>query len=113
MTNGFQHAGTIGVGGQDAWTFSANAGDGIVLRMGTAHYNPLIQLHDPDGVLVGRVDGSLGVRDAELVGRATHSGTFRVVVSSLAADESWRLHSDAGAGAGNHLRISRGTRVDR
>ncbi|HOX57517.1 MAG TPA: hypothetical protein P5205_02565, partial [Candidatus Paceibacterota bacterium] len=84
MTNAFQHTGTNLVGDLDLWTFSANAGDAIVLRMGAAAYNPWIRLYGPDGVLVGQAfDGSFGIRDADLRTQATNSGTFTVIAGSL------------------------------
>ena len=84
LVNGFQHAGTINVGDLDVWTFSANAGDAIVLRMGSVGFNPWIRLFGPTGVMVGQaVDGSNGVRDADLRVQATNRGPYTVVVGGL------------------------------
>jgi hypothetical protein len=88
MTNGFQHGGVIEVGDLDVWSFSANTGDGIVLRMGATNgFNTWIRLYGPDGVLVAQgFDGSSGIRDADLQTRATNSGTYTVVVGSYYAN---------------------------
>ncbi len=83
MTNGVQHAGNITLGDMDMWSFSANSGDGIVLRMGTVGFNPSISLYSPNGTLVGSsANGAGGGRDTELSLRATNSGTFTAVVQS-------------------------------
>lgn len=87
MTNGYQHAGTIDVGDLDLWSFSANAGDTIVLRMGAAGVNPHIRLFGPNGKLVASAfHGGAGGRDADLLPTiATNSGIFTVVVNSYFA----------------------------
>jgi trimeric autotransporter adhesin len=84
LTNGYKHTGFIDVGDLDVWTFTANSGDGIVLRMGLTNINPWIRLYGPDGTLIGQgFNGSSGIRDADLQLRATNSGAFTVVASSL------------------------------
>src|SRR5215467_11539334 len=51
LTNGWTHTGTISpVGDSDSWTFSANAGDSIILRVGeitqTNSFTPRIRLQN-------------------------------------------------------------------
>jgi hypothetical protein len=85
MTNGFRHSGFLEVGDLDVWSFSANAGDGIALRMGTTNaYNPWIRLYGPGGALIAQgYDSSSGIRDADLRVQATNSGAYVVIASSL------------------------------
>ena len=84
LTNGIETPGTIDVGDLDMWSFTANAGDSIELRMGAVNLNPWIQLYGPDGKLVSSAgNGATGVRDAVLSISATNSGTFTVVVSAF------------------------------
>ena len=49
--------GTISVGDLDAWSFSANAGDSVVVRVGqlttAGYFNPWLRIYGPDGALVG------------------------------------------------------------
>ena len=84
LSNGARQAGTISPAADtDTWTFSANAGDGIVLRVGATNFVPEIQLYGPDSALVGDAfTGSGGSRDAQLSLRATNGGPYLVVVSS-------------------------------
>src|SRR6266478_2359029 len=56
LTNGWTHQGNIAIPGQaDTWTFNANKGDAIVLRVGEVFntaFNPQIQLLNPTNGLV-------------------------------------------------------------
>lgn len=56
MTNGANHAGSLTVGDLDAWTFTANQGDYIMLAVGevtgTADYTPFIRLVSPNGTVL-------------------------------------------------------------
>src|ERR1051325_2781554 len=85
LTNGLMHTGTIDVGDLDVWTFSANAGDSIQIRMGEmvngSTLNPALWLYGPNGALLD----SYGVSSAaaELSIRATNSGTFTVVAGGF------------------------------
>jgi hypothetical protein len=89
LTNGVETPGTIDVGDLDLWTFTANSGDSIELRMGAVNLNPWIQLYGPDGKLVGSAGtGVTGIRDAVLSITATNSGTFTVVVSAFALNQT-------------------------
>src|SRR6185369_2627356 len=85
LSNGALQTGTISpAGDMDTWTFSAIAGDGIVLRVGATNFVPKIQLYGPDSALVGDAFTANGnFRDAELILRATNGGPYTVVVSSV------------------------------
>ncbi|MGA3267662.1 MAG: pre-peptidase C-terminal domain-containing protein [Verrucomicrobiota bacterium] len=83
MTNGALYAGNIAVGDLDMWGFTATNGNNLVVRMGTAGFNPEIRLYGPDGALEGTsANGNGGGIDTELDFRATNSGNFTVVLSS-------------------------------
>src|SRR5690242_6745685 len=53
LNNGVTASGTLSTGQSNAWTFPANAGDSIVLRMGSDVLNPKLQLFSPLGTLLG------------------------------------------------------------
>jgi hypothetical protein len=83
LTNGAANAGVISRGDIDMWSFQANAGDSIGVRMGAPDYRPYFQIYGPRGALLGTgAGGGSGDRDAYLSIRATNSGTFTVVVQS-------------------------------
>jgi len=81
LTNGVMHLGTILTGDLDLWTFTANNGDNLVVRMGevtdTNTFWSSVRLYGPDGALLGSSANSAA---AEVATRATNSGTFIVVV---------------------------------
>ncbi len=83
LTNGTINPGTIGIGGQDMWTFTGSAGDSIQLRAGTAGFTPQIDLYGPDGSLAGQFAVNNGnYNDGSIFLRLTNSGRFTVVISS-------------------------------
>jgi hypothetical protein len=87
ISNGWQHSGTIDLGDLDVFTFSAAAGDSIVLRMGSPNFNPWLRLYGPNGVLVGTAgSGAANNLDVDLAIQATNSGTFTVVAASFTVD---------------------------
>ena len=96
MTNGVMHTGTVSTGDLDLWTFTANSGDSLVVRMGeitdTNTFTPYVRLYGPSGVLLG---ASLNSVAAEVSARATNSGTFLVVVGdgngNLSGSGDYRL----------------------
>src|SRR5207244_1263983 len=51
LTNGVSHSGTISLGDIDMWSFTGQAGDNILLRMGAANFSPEIQFYGTDGAL--------------------------------------------------------------
>ena len=73
MTNGGNHAGTITLGDLDMWSFTANAGYNIVLRLGAVGFYGNLELYGPNGALLKT---SATFYDAELDYTATNSGTF-------------------------------------
>jgi len=97
MTNGVMHTGTISTGDLDVWTFSANSGDALVVRIGeivdsTANFTPWIRLFSPTGKLLG---SGFGAAAGEIAATATNSGTFLVVAgdgnSVLSGSGTYRL----------------------
>ena len=85
LTNGWTHTGTIApVGDSDTWTFSATAGDSIVIRVGkitqTNTFTPRIRLFKPGAVQQAIASGSVA---AEIAVTATNTGTFTVIVDDL------------------------------
>jgi FG-GAP-like repeat len=81
LTNGGNNAGSISVAGEiDQWTFTANLGDAILLKIGETGGNstfiPWIRLLDPNGVQLG---SAAGVLAAEIQVRAALSGTYTVL----------------------------------
>jgi hypothetical protein len=87
LTNGWMHTGTIDIGDMDVWTFHAEAGQNIVVRMGELVANstltPYLRLFDPSGALLDSY-GAGGVA-SEVSARATNSGTFTVIAADLTA----------------------------
>ncbi|HLX94363.1 MAG TPA: PPC domain-containing protein, partial [Verrucomicrobiae bacterium] len=79
LINGANATGTITLGRQDLWTFTANAGDSINLRLGTTGFNGRLELYGPDGAFLQYYQDST---DDLIAYTATNSGTFTVLVSS-------------------------------
>jgi uncharacterized protein YqiB (DUF1249 family) len=81
MTNGGSYAGTISIGDLDLWSFDANAGDRVILRVGTSSLYPAMAVYGPDGGLDGSTfNASYG--DALLSLTITNAGTYTVVLQS-------------------------------
>ncbi|HEY5040675.1 MAG TPA: PPC domain-containing protein [Verrucomicrobiae bacterium] len=80
LTNGANATGTITLGDQDMWSFTANKGDSINLRVGATGFDGWLKLYGPNGALLAT--GGSGYVDALVAYTATNSGTFTVVVSS-------------------------------
>src|SRR5207248_1279467 len=86
LASGSNYDGTIQLGDLDLWSFTANAGDRVVVRIGalttTNTFNPWLRIYGPNGVLVadsGINNGGDTVEELALT--ATNSGTFTVLVS--------------------------------
>ena len=82
ITSGETSTGTISpAGDSDTWTFAANTGDALVIRVGeitqTGSFTPRIRLFSPGAVLLDAAQGSVA---AEIAITAASSGTFSVVV---------------------------------
>jgi hypothetical protein len=86
MTNGSNHPGSIHVGDLDTWTFSATAGDAIMLAIGevgpASDFQPWIRLKSPTGQNLGSQSGVLA---AQIDATATVTGTYTVVVGTFDA----------------------------
>src|SRR5205085_10621855 len=80
MTNGGNYTGTITLGDLDTFTFTANAGHSINLRLGTTNFSGKLELYGPNGALLEAV-GGYPVTDDSIAYSATNSGTFTVLVS--------------------------------
>jgi hypothetical protein len=83
LTNAVMHLGTIQVGDLDVWSFTASAGENLIVRMGetvSSTLTPLIWLYGPNGVLLDFYNATLA---AEVSFRATNSGTFTVVAGDF------------------------------
>jgi hypothetical protein len=88
LTNGLLNLATNEVGSLDMWSFSANAGDSVMLRMGTTGFHPRIDLYAPDGHLLGTAgNAAFGTIDALLSLTVTNSGTFIIVASAYDLNE--------------------------
>ena len=85
LTNGGNYSGTIQLGDLDLWSFSANAGDRIIVRgaalTSTNDFEPWLRIYDPHGVLVADsgINSSVDVEELDLT--ATNSGTFTVLMT--------------------------------
>lgn len=83
LTNGFTYQGALPVGDADIWSFTANSGDGIAVRLGEvvggSSFYPFLRIYGPNGTLL---DSNIGSSAAEVVTRATNSGTFTVVAAN-------------------------------
>src|ERR1017187_10155235 len=82
MSNGGNHAGTITLGDLDMWSLTANAGDNIVLRLGTVGFYGNLSLYGPSGALLKTIASGF---DAELDYTATNKGTFTALVDAYAS----------------------------
>lgn len=83
LANGANHDGTTSLGDEDLWTFTANAGENVVLRCGelsgTASYTPWIRVYGANGALLAQNDH---FSDAWILYQTTNAGTFSVLVGS-------------------------------
>jgi hypothetical protein len=83
LTNGSTYQAGLPVGALDAWSFTATAGEAIVVRAGessaTNNFVPWVRLYGPNGSLLGSSDG---VGFGEVTVQATNSGTFLVVIDN-------------------------------
>lgn len=92
LTNGATYVASIELGDVDPWSFIANAGESIVVRVGesSASLTPQLRLYGPNGALL---DSGSGAVAGEVSVRSTNSGRFLVAVSDL---------SSGYAGSGNY-----------
>lgn len=101
LTNGSTHGGAIHAGDLDAWTFTAEAGDSLVLRAGevtdvggTQGFTPAVRLYGPNGALLD--SDTANVNAVEVAVTAPGAGTYLVVVGDggayLDGAGTYRLH---------------------
>src|SRR5262249_5321995 len=109
LGNGVTQPGTIHIGDLAMWSFTANSGDGIIVRIGEVpddgNFEPQAPLYSRAGVLLGNNTGDLA---GEVAVSAPASGTYTVVVSdanvghagdSLGNTGTYRLHLAVSPGA--------------
>src|ERR1035438_4732045 len=82
LTNGGNQSGTLLASTTNSYTLLANAGDGLVLRLGTVGFYGNLSLYGPNGALLKTVASGY---DAELDYTATNSGTFTVLVNAYSS----------------------------
>ena len=84
LINGANQTGTIFTNTTaDSYTFTANKGDNIVLRLGTTGFAGNLNLYGPNGALLKTATSGT---DTELDYTATNTGTFTALVYSYFAD---------------------------
>ena len=87
LGNGLTQAGTNSLGDLDVWTFPAQAGDNIALRVGAPDYRPWLQLYGPNGALIADAPGGgSSHRDVSIFTQVTNSGTYTVLQQSYYYD---------------------------
>jgi hypothetical protein len=84
LVNGGQNNGALGLAALDRWTFTANAGDNMALRLGSTNFNAYLNLYGPDGSLLQYGGG----QDIQLFYTATNSGSFTALVAGANAGEA-------------------------
>jgi len=103
LASGGNHEGMIPVGDLDPWTFTAKAGDQILLRAAamtstTGDFRPRVRLYAPGGAFLATGDiqnnNNQNNHDNVINTVADQGGLYTVVVSShfLDAEGSYRLH---------------------
>ena len=80
LTNGANSTGTITLGRQDLWSFTANKGDSINVRLGTIGFPGNLELYGPTGALL--VNAANNATDELIAYTSTTNGTFTVLVSA-------------------------------
>ncbi|MGA2247879.1 MAG: hypothetical protein ABSH48_23065 [Verrucomicrobiota bacterium] len=83
LVNGGNNPGTIALGELNLWSFNANMGDSVVLRLGATNFDGDLSLYGPNGNLLKT---SASVNDTEIDFTPTNSGTFTALVDSYYTD---------------------------
>jgi hypothetical protein len=98
LANGGNHEGTLTIADMDPWTFTANAGERVLLRATrltghTSWFRPWVRLYGPDGSFIAAGDAQ-GDQDNGVDFVATETATFTAVLSSYYAgyEGTYRLH---------------------
>jgi hypothetical protein len=121
LVNGTMHSGTIDLGDVDTYTFSANAGESVVLQAAdtgvSGGLSPWIQVFRPDGSHLAS-NASSSVAAIELSNRVTTgaipvSGVYTVVVRHVetfggSGTGDYRLHFTKASGANEHGALTNG-----
>jgi hypothetical protein len=82
MTNGATYVGTITLGDEDLWAFTACIGDPINLRLSPTNFTGNLDLYGPTGALL---QTAASATLAAITYTATNCGTFTVLVTSYAS----------------------------
>jgi hypothetical protein len=82
MTNGATYVGTITLGDEDLWAFTACTGDPINLRLSPTNFIGNLTLYGPTGALL---ETAASASIAAINFTATNCGTFTVLVTSYAS----------------------------
>jgi len=82
MTKGATYGGTISIGDEDLWAFTACAGDLINLRLSPTNFTGNLNLYGPTGALL-KTAASASL--ASITYAATNCGAFTVLVTSYAS----------------------------
>ncbi len=83
LQNGATHTGLTQLGDLDVWSFTAQAGEGLFVRMGATNATPWLRLFGPTGALVAEsVAGNTLARDGFLTLQATNAGRYVLVASA-------------------------------
>ena len=82
IVNGASQAGTLLAKTTNSYTFTATAGDNLVLRLGTTGFDGKLDLYEPYG---GFVKTAASGNDAEIDFTATNSGTFTALVKGYSS----------------------------
>src|SRR5439155_1064589 len=85
LLNGTNADGTLVVNTTNSYTFTANTGDSINVRLGTTNLLVKLQLYGPTGALL---DAQQANTDDLISYTATNSGTFTVLVSAYSQPDT-------------------------
>ena len=89
LTNGVASPGAILLGDLDMWSFAAQAGNAITLRVGATNFTPWIRLYGPTGAFIdATTSGNTFARDGFLTLTATNAGNYTAVVSATYSGQS-------------------------
>ncbi len=78
LTNGGDNNGNLELAGLDRWTFTANPGDDVLLRLEATNFVAILNLYDSKGTLLSNGAGA----DVLATFTATNHGTFTALVTS-------------------------------
>mgnify|MGYP001002979123 CR=1 FL=1 len=95
LGNGSAQAGTLSLGDLDLWSFSAQAGEGLMLRVGATNFTPWLRLYGPTGALVAEeTTGNTLARDGVITLAAPATGAYTLVVSATYSGQAggYALH---------------------